>query len=139
MHSIAARVRDAVSHEALEAYLTADYGQTLLLWPDGHFVLQGQGTWSRWDEEPLAAIRCPGIENLDSHIFTEDFVAYDDRIGAYVTIEPQPDPGRIVGDLAEVIAECVRDGDVTGDMEDFEAALLSSAEEAARDQAHCAD
>ena len=139
MHSIAARVRDAVSHEALEAYLTADYGQTLLLWPDGHYCLQDQNTWSKWREEPLAAVRCPGIGNLDSTVFTQDFVKYDSSAGAYVTIEPQPDPGRVVGDLSDVIAECIRDGDVTADMEDFEAALAMSAEEAARDQAHCAD
>ena len=122
--------RELISYENLADYLTADFGSDLVVWPDDSVNLT-ESSITRWAEvQPVARVRCPGIGNLDSSVFTDEFVEWDEGLGAFVvTGEHRDDKGRAVGGLEDVIAECCRDGDVTEFMDDLISALERSASE----------
>jgi hypothetical protein len=100
-------------------YLTADFGQRLVIDFSGNVYFQDSSTFSR---DEIVSVKCPGINNLDSAYFLEEFAEWNEDKGAYVTIPPQPDVGRVVGDLKDVI----RAGDVTGFIEDLETDLIAA-------------
>lgn len=107
-------------YQALADYLTADYGQDLRVFPDGAHDLAPSNTY---EVGPCVRIKCPGIGQLDSTYFTEGFVDRDDS-GTYC----ERNTGRPVGDLAAVIRECVRDGDVEDLLKDMLDALTKALE-----------
>lgn len=97
---------------ALADYLTAEHGMDLCVWADGSHSLVEQSTVWR-SEGPVSRVRCPGIGNLDSEAYTLGFASWDDDKAAYVVDgDYMQDTGRVVGQLADVIRECVADGDV---------------------------
>lgn len=112
-----------VAEKHISEYLTADFGKRLVVDFSGNVYFQESSTFSA---DEIISIKCPGINNLDSTQFLEGFVEWDDDKGAYVTIPPQPDAGRVVGDLKDVIRECCETGDVTGFIEDLEADLIAA-------------
>ena len=62
----------------------------------------------------VAVLKTPGIGNLNSNEFTNGFVSWNEEIESYVvTGEYHEDQGRIVGQLEDVIEECIIDGDIT--------------------------
>jgi len=117
-----------IAQESIGQYLTMqDWGTKLVVFPDADEP-GGYG----WDFVPsgtvsttaVAAATCPGIGNLDSSDFTEGFAEYDEETDAYVTTDDYgQSPGRVIGDLAAVILECVRDGDVIRFTDDLEEKL----------------
>jgi hypothetical protein len=103
-----------IATKMIGKYLTAPYGKKLVSdWEDPlDAYIQDVGSRSMAGE--VFSVKCPGISNIDSTFFTEDFVAWDEKHGAYIVDqEHMEDCGRIVGDLSDVILECVEDGDVT--------------------------
>ena len=114
LHEVAAR--------HISNYLTADFGQRLVIDFSGNVYLQD---YSTFDEDEIVSVKCPGVNNLDSTYFLEGFVDWDEDKGAYVTIPPQPDAGRVVGDLKDVIRECCEVGDVTDFIKDLEAEMIA--------------
>ena len=112
-----------VAEKHISDYLTADFGQWLVVDFSGNVYLQDSTTLSG---DEIVSVKCPGINNLDSTQFLEGFAEWDEEKGAYVTIPPQPDAGRVVGDLKDVIRECCETGDVTGFIDDLEADLIAA-------------
>ena len=111
-----------VAEKHIADYLAADFGQRLVIGFSGNVYLQGSSTFSG---DEIVSVKCPGINNLDSTYFLEGFAEWDEEKGAYVTIPPQSDAGRVVGDLKDVIRECCEVGDVTGFIEDLETELIA--------------
>jgi hypothetical protein len=112
-----------VAAKHISDYLTADFGKRLVVDFSGNVYLQDSSTFSG---NEIISVKCPGLNNLDSTQFLEGFAEWDEEKGAYVTIPPQPDDGRIVGDLKAVIRECCETGDVTGFIEDLETDLIAA-------------
>jgi hypothetical protein len=112
-----------VAEKNISGYLTADFGQRLVIDFSGNVYFQDSSTFSR---DEIVSVKCPGVNNLDSTYFTEEFAEWDEDKGAYVTIPPQPDAGRVVGGLEDVIRECCETGDVTGFIEDLETDLIAA-------------
>jgi hypothetical protein len=112
-----------LAYEDLVRYLTAEFGHRLCLWDDGRVAIVEASV--SWRDGPIAETGCPGIGNLDSTKWTDDFVERSDDDGLYYEIGT----GRLVGDLAAVIRECCRDGDVEDEMDDLRMRLRDDFEE----------
>lgn len=121
--------RDIIGYEALADYLTAEYGNDLAVFRDGSVQIVQSNSSFRREDAPVARVKCPGVGNLDTSVFADGFVDFDEDAGVYATIVAREDSGRIrvVGDLAAVIMECCRDGDVSRFYDDLIAALEDSA------------
>jgi hypothetical protein len=110
----------SVSNEMLADHLTADFGYWLAVRSDGsHYLIEGSA--SHRGHEYIAAVKCPGIGNLDATVFADGFAEYGDD-GIYRTAD-----GSFEGDLDTLIRHTCEHGDVTGFVEDLEAALQRSA------------
>ena len=118
-----------VSYSDLADYLTAEYGHDLAVFDDGSVEIIESATVYKTGG-PIARAKCPGIGNLDSSVFTDGFVEWDDENGAYVVVSGP----RIVGGIADVIRECCRDGDVTDFYDDLVAALEGNARQGEQGQ-----
>ena len=116
-----------ITSEMMYSYLSLSSEWRIRVWSDGSWDSEKNDQRARCevlntDDDPyvVASVNCPGIENLDSSYFTTDFVEYDeDNTGTYFEIET----GRKVGELEDVIYECVRDGDLSNYFDDLEARL----------------
>ena len=106
-------------YAALANYLTADYGCVLAVYLDGEYRIH-EASYVL-PNDVIASIKCPGMHQLDSTYFTEDFCEYDEDAGIY----REHNTGRIIGDLEAVIRECVRDGDVEAFLDHMLEALES--------------
>ena len=118
---------DMISCTDLADYLTAEYGNDLAVFADGSVEIIESATVYKTGG-PIARAKCPGIGNLDGLLFEEGFVEWSDEKGVFVVTDDHSDAGRVVGQFADVIRECCRDGDVTPYMEDLVEALEESAE-----------
>jgi len=118
-------IAEKVGSDHLADYLTAGHDMDLAVWADGSAqIVEHNRVWPLdSDEAPVARVQCPGIGNLDSTYFTEDFAAIDDN-GEYIEISS----GRKIGELDAVIKECCQDGDMIGHTEDLIDALVESVE-----------
>lgn len=114
------KILDALSDEALEDYLTAEYGGWLCLWEDGYHCINDSSYTLVYDIQPIGVAKCPGIGNLDSTMFSDGFAYRNEEDGMYYTLEDNT----LVGDLAELIHDCVVNGDVTGFMDDLVEQLM---------------
>ena len=115
-----------VSSADLADYLTAEYGHDLAVFKDGSVkIIDSAAAYKTGG--PIARAKCPGIGNLDGMMFEEGFVEWDEEAGVFVVTEDHSDAGRVVGQFADVIRECCRNGDVTPYMEDLIEALEESA------------
>ncbi|MBW1936909.1 MAG: hypothetical protein JRI84_15430 [Deltaproteobacteria bacterium] len=104
--------------KAARMYYSAPYNASLLIWRDGDVTVLESGTHLRSYDDVLVSLRCPGLNNIDTSYFTEGFVEWDDEKEAYISILPG-DEGRIVGDLWDVVLECIRDGSVADDLREL--------------------
>ena len=117
---------DDNAEKLLALYLTSESKRDLCVWPDEIFVTEHSVVFNP-DECPDIRIRCPGIDALDATHFTENFVSWDVDVGAYVvTGLHRDDHGRVVGDLAAVIRECVRDCNMSPYWEGLKDTLLAN-------------
>ena len=104
-----------VTNAMLADYLTADAGDWLTVEADGSYNIV-ESSLSHRGMTYAYAVRCPGINNLDSGFFSDDFASYED--GVYRAYD-----GSFEGDLEALIRFCVFEGDVEVLTEDLEAAL----------------
>lgn len=115
---------EVIDADIVFQYLTADWGEWLgLYFDDGKFsVLIGDAIGNEIDprERPIAVVQCPGIGNIDSTDFTENFAEMID--GEYREIET----GRVIGSLADVILKCCEDGDVTNYIDEITHTLFEN-------------
>lgn len=107
-----------VTSEMLADYLTADFGYFFAVKEDGsHYLIDG--SVSHRSMEYIAAVKCPGMENLDSTVFSDGF-AESGTDGIY--------RGEgFEGDLEALIRFTCEHGDVTAFVEDLETALRDAA------------
>lgn len=111
---------DIITTDHLAAYLTAEWGHDLAVFADGRVEIIESAIGFTSDAAPVSRVRCPGIGNLDSSTFTEGFVSWDDEEGAYVvTAKYRDDRGTVVGQLADVIRDCCKFGDVSDFYDDL--------------------
>lgn len=115
---IAMKTDFTVTSEMIADYLTADHGYWLAVREDGsHYLIEG--STSHRGHEYIAAVKCPGMANLDSTMFSDGFAERgDDGIYRAEGFE---------GDLEALIRVSCEEGDVTGFIEDLEAALRDAA------------
>lgn len=108
--------KEIITTEILADYLTADFGQDLVIWEDNsHATIDSSSVfWHKAKLQTLCRVKCPGINNLDSTMFSEDYAARDIN-GTYFEI----DTGREIGDLASMICWTCHEGDVSAFMEDL--------------------
>ena len=118
-------IRDAITSTEVAEYLTAEHGYDLAVWKDGTVDTIQHNISFTEENSPIARISCPGIGNLDTRYFTEDF-AEEKEDGLYYDILT----GEIIGDgdIEDVITACCADGDVTDYMDDIVAKLIEDAE-----------
>ena len=111
-------------YKALRTYLTSSYGLDLVIKPDGKWYSISYSRTNENDDEGTVRVRCPGVENIDSTDFTEDFVERRED-GVYYELET----GRKVGDLVDVIDECIEDGDVEKFLDNLKSEIFRAREE----------
>lgn len=108
--------REVITESVLADYLTAEYGHDLAVWQDGSCQIIESGLrWRSNQNSHVARVKCPGIGNLDSTIFSDQFAERDEFTGQYREIET----GRVIGDLSDLINETCKDGDVSAFMDDL--------------------
>jgi hypothetical protein len=117
----------AIASAAIADYLTADYGCWLAVWDSGYWEIRPAG--ETLPPACVAAVKCPGIGNLDSTVFSDGWVTRQDDGSYIVTGEFHDDQGRVIPDLDHMIRECCRDGDVSDFVDQLAAALTESAAE----------
>lgn len=122
-------IEKAVTPAALAAYLTAEFGEFFGVYAEGTFAVgESIGSEIAPGERPVACVKCPGIGNIDTTYFTEDFVTYNPVSGLYESIE-QDQTGIVeTYTLAGVIRDCCENGDVGDEIEDLRNALIADAE-----------
>lgn len=111
-----------ITNEMLTDYLTAEFGSYLMVRADGSHAIVPTGTSFRGYEYD-GCVKCPGIGNLDSSLFAEDFAELgEDGIYHGEGFE---------GDMAELIRYSCENGDVSVFAKDLSDALDTSAAEIA--------
>ncbi len=117
-------IETVVTTKALAAYLTAESDERFGIYADCTFAVgKDIGKEIEPNERPIACIKCPGINNIDTTYFTDDFVTYNHVTGMYDSIE-QDQTGEIDEyTLAGVIRECCENGEVDTELEELKNAL----------------
>ena len=119
-------ISGAVDEMAVYKYLTADFGAWFGVYPDGSIsVGETVGREIAEDERPVVSVRCPGVENLDESLFTDEYVYMSDDTGAYIEIET----GLEVGCIEDVVHICCRDGYTSEYVADLRQRLLDTYED----------
>lgn len=122
--------------EDLADYLTAEWGEDLAVNHDGSTYLIEHSTTEHDDDAPAVRVRCPGLDSADETWWTEDFVERNED-GEYVTIAPQDDVGRVVGDMADVITESCHEGHVVDYLDELAETVAEALREQSAMDAHC--
>lgn len=106
--------REIITCEILCDYLTAEYGHDLAIWADGSTeIIESSLCWRHDDTAPICRVKCPGIGNLDSTVFSEGY-ANRDESGVYYDYD-----GLRIGTLVDLIIDCCEHGDVSSFIEDL--------------------
>lgn len=120
--------RDIITYDHIYDYLTADNNTDLSVWKDGTVIAIEHGI-TYPVENPVARVRCPGINNIDTSWYTNDFCETRTENGEYVVDgRYREDKGRVVGSIEDVISECCKDGDMTEEYDGLIDALERSYE-----------
>lgn len=107
--------REVITESVLADYLTAEYGHDLAVCQDGSCqIIESSLRWHSNQNAPVAMVKCPGIGNLDSTTFSNQFADRDES-GIYLEIAT----GRVIGDLSDLINETCRNGDVSDFIDDL--------------------
>lgn len=121
-------IETTVTTAALAAYLTADYGETFGIYADKTFAVgESIGDETAPDERPIATVKCPGLDNIDTSYFTDDFVTYNEITAEYESIEQDRDGTTETYTLAEVIQFCCEYGDMDVERDELIADLIAGA------------
>lgn len=108
--------RDVITEQVLADYLTAEFGHDLAIWDDGSYeIIESNLRWKSNDNAPCVRIECPGIGNLDSEWFENQYARRDPETGLYFEIET----GRQIGYLKGLINETCLIGDVSEWIDDL--------------------
>ena len=126
-------IEKAIDESALCDYLCADFGESIAVYADGNYAVgESVGYEIAEDERPVVLVKCPGIWNLDSGEWTQDFEESGD--GEWIS-----EDGRRLS-LEDCIRICCEDGDVSDEVEHLRQRLLEKLwdEESANCERHCA-
>ena len=122
-------IEGSITNQMLEDYLTSEWGWDLRIWSDGKYDTEQHNTYAEsevktgeYSPHVIARIRCMGIGQLSEEHYTEQFCKFSQEKEVYIENET----GREIGDFAEVIHECIRDGDVTSEMKALRNALIEN-------------
>ena len=119
-------IETVVTTKALAAYLIAENGESIGIYADCTFAVgKSIGNEIEPKERPIACIKCPGINNIDTTYFTDDFVTYNHVTGLYESIEQDRTGEVTTYTLAEVIRECCESGDVDEELTELKNALVA--------------
>lgn len=114
-------IKDAITSDSLYDYLTADYGSFLGVYADGSVsVGQSVGQEILESERPISVVKCPGIGNLDSTFWTDDW-AEGNEDGTFTCT--------VTGEnltLSQCIYLCCIEGDVSADIAELVELLIDS-------------
>lgn len=114
--------KDIITTDVLCDYLTAEHGHDLAIWPDGSTeIIESSLNWHHNQNAPICRVKCPGIGNLDSTVFSEGYAKRDHESGIYYDYD-----GLRIGNLADLISDCCETGDMTAFIEE----LVEKCEEA---------
>ena len=101
--------REIITTSVLADYLTAEHGHDLAIWPDGSTeIIESSLCWRHDDTAPICRVKCPGIGNLDSTVFSDGYAKRDHESGIYYDYD-----GLRIGDLADLIVDCCENGDMS--------------------------
>src|SRR5574343_369634 len=99
--------RDVITEQVLADYLTAEFGHDLAIWDDGSYeIIESNLRWKHGG--PCVRVKCPGIGNLDSTVFSDDYAKRDHESSIYYDYD-----GYRIGTLADLIEDCCENGDMT--------------------------
>ena len=105
-----------IAYDALETYLLGE--GSIIIFEDGNWDIEDAGSTNM---NAIARVRCLDGD-VDETFFTEDFVLWNDEEGYYEELVT----GRKVGDLEDVIRECIKEGDMERYIEEIERKLKKS-------------
>lgn len=121
---------NAVGPHQLYEYMTAEHGNYAGVYSGGQFATGSSvGNEIAENERPIAMVKCPGIGNIDSSYWTDDWTEFDEESGKWIVTEESD--GCNVGDrldLAQCIYICCADGDVLDHVENLKNELIESIE-----------
>jgi hypothetical protein len=120
--------------DAIDLYLTAEWGFDFRVWSDGTFDRIESNNYDQseahptMDDDPIviSRVKCPGLYNMDSTEFTEGFASQREDGQYVVTGDYHEDQGRIVGNLKDVVRECIAEGDMSRFADNLEEKLMDN-------------
>lgn len=113
---------DVISYSHLADYLTAEFGKDLVVFDDGSVeIIESNLVWKSGG--PVARVKCPGIGNLDSTLFSDVFAKRDES-GIYWEIETH----ERIGSLEDLIRYSCAYGEVTDFYDELIEKLVESIE-----------
>lgn len=119
----------SITNQMLEDYLTSEWGWDLRIWSNGEYDFEQYNTSAESEVKKgdfwpyvISRIKCPGIGELSTEQFTGQFCSYDEEEYIYIELETK----RKIGDFADVIRECIQDGDVTSEIDALRNALIEN-------------
>lgn len=111
--------------------LLAEFGQRVHIMNSGEIEVLGSQECLADHRDVVAILQTPGLGNMDSGLFTMEFVRWDEEEETYIEIAT----GRRVGGLEEVVLETIKGGDLTTDF--FDPWKREIEEQAQETQAEC--
>jgi sporulation protein YlmC with PRC-barrel domain len=105
-----------IDHQELlkEILLDENIGNKVVIWKDGGVSTIGNSESFRDGSDVIAEIKTPGLHAMDSSFFTDGFCEWNEEKESYFT-----DSGRKVGDLYDVVLECIENGDMSCFLNDY--------------------
>ena len=80
--------------------LAAEHGHDLAIWADGSTeIIESSLCWRHDDTAPICRVRCHGIGNFDSTVFSEGYAKRDES-GVYYDYD-----GLRIGTLVDLISD----------------------------------
>jgi len=117
-------IRNAVGYDELADYLCAEGGHKIAVYADGSVAVgESVGMEIAVEERPIAVIKCPGINQLETTYYTDGWTEYNEKTGRYKTFD-----GKEL-DFEDCVRECCSDGDESAGLEALIQELIEDLDE----------
>ena len=102
---------DWIDFHKMYCFPTHGYGTTILIFADGRLDEMESNTWFQSEPEDLVAtIVAPGIANMETGDYLDDWVEYDQDSDRYIVADFMPDAGKVLT-FKEAVLDSIENGE----------------------------